>query len=54
MKVEQADGGGSGHRNSYHRWLKKQKHRLERRAAKDSLRKEEDPIPDHKYKGWET
>ena len=50
MSVEQADGGGQG----YHGWLKKQKHRFERREAKEALRKEEEPVPDHKYKGWET
>jgi len=51
MKVEQADSRQGG---AYHRWLKKKKHRLERKAARDALRKCEEPIPDHKYKGWET
>ena len=51
MSVEQADSRQSG---AYHRWLKRQKRRLERKAARDALRKGEEPIPDHKYKGYET
>jgi len=50
MKVEQADGGGG---SKYHSDLKRLKHRLERREARNSLRNGEQPVPDHKYKGWE-
>ena len=52
MKVEQADGKSKYH-GDYHYCLKRMKVRQERREAKLALKRGEEPIPDHKYRGWE-
>ena len=48
--TEQADGK-SKRASGYHQFLKKRKHRLERRKAK---RDPEQPATYTRYKGWET
>ena len=51
--VEQADGR-SKRAGGYHQYIKKQKHRAERHAARKALRNLEEPQNGYgKYKGWE-
>ena len=51
---EQADGE-SRRAGQYHQWIKKQKHREERRRCKEALKNGEQPISTYgKYQGYET
>lgn len=51
--TEQADGRSSKS-SSYHQYLKRVKHRADRRYAKDCLRNLETPIDTtHRYSGYE-
>ncbi len=48
---EQADGGGGSY---YHKWLKKQSHKVERKYVKKALKNGEQPATTYgKYFGWE-
>ena len=53
-KCEQADGD-SRRKNGYHQFLKRKKVRLERKKAKQMLKRGEQPLDEYgAYQGYET